>query len=597
MDALASDDTLLFEGFRLDRRRGCLLKADEAGVWRPVVIGSRALDVLTVLVDRQGALLSKEEIMAAAWPGTVVEDNNLAVQISALRRIFDRDRAEGSCIQTIPGRGYRFVAPVTCLDAEASTTGPAAAPPDAPATAADAPPIGFSASAVANRPPSRKDLRSPRLIIAGVIGALLAVAAGLAGWHLRSSGSDETRPAQRLSIIVLPFADLSVARDEQYFADGVTEDLTTDLSRMAGPLVISADTALTYRNKPLDAKQIGRELGVRYVVEGSLERSGNRVRVNAQLIDAETDTHLWAERFDREVTDLFELQSDITGRIAVTLNFALIAAEANRPVEYPDALDYIFRGREFFFDRPPSRANFDEAIRLYERALELDPQSAEAKTYLAGALVNEVTQSFTVSRVETLERAEKLVDEALAANVGIPWAHYVKGTVLRAKGQWQDAISAFEAALALNPNSTGAYQGLGWCRLFTGSLDEVIPLAEKAIRIGPRDPSIGHRYLAIGMVHELRAEPAEAIVWFERARETISAGPLVWAHLASAYALTGDADLAAADLAETRRLSPDDRYSSIARLKTYGPWGVPKIQAMFEATYFAGLRKAGVPEQ
>ena len=158
-----------------------------------------------------------------------------------------------------------------------------------------------------------------------------------------------TRPAPRLSIVVLPFADLSVARDQQYFADGVTEDLTTDLSRMAGTLVISADTALTYRTKPVDAKQIGRELGVRYVVEGSLERSGNRVRVNAQLIDAETDTHLWAEHFDREITDLFELQSEITGRIAFTLNLELVAVEANRPVEHPDTLDYIFRGRGILF--------------------------------------------------------------------------------------------------------------------------------------------------------------------------------------------------------------------------------------------------------
>ena len=597
MDALASDDTLLFEGFRLDRRRGCLLKADEAGVWRPVVIGSRALDVLTVLVDRQGALLSKEEIMAAAWPGTVVEDNNLAVQISALRRIFDRDRAEGSCIQTIPGRGYRFVAPVTCLDAEASTTGPAAAPADAPATAADAPPIGFSASAVANRPPSRKDLRSPRLIIAGVIGALLVVAAGLAGWHLRSSGSDETRMAPRLLIVVLPFTDLSAARDQQYFADGVTEDLTTDLSRMTGPLVISADTALTYRNKLVDAKQIGRELGVRYVVEGSIERAGNRVRVDARLIDAETDTHLWAERFDRDIVDLFELQSEITGRIAFTLSLELVAAEAARPVTHPDALDYIFRGRELFFGRPPSRANYDEAIRLYEHALRLDPQSAEARTWLAGALVNEVIQGETASMADTLERAEKLIDEALAANVGIPWAHYVKGTMLRAKGQWQEAIPEFEAALTLNRNMTGAMGGLGWCKLFTGALDEVIPLGEKAIRVGPRDPSIGFRYLMIGEVDELRGQPSDAIGSFEKARVTIAATPSLWAHLASAHALTGETERAAADLAQARRLNADDRYSSIARLRSSQPWGVPKVQALFEATYFAGLRKAGVPEQ
>jgi adenylate cyclase len=599
MEALASDDMLLFEGFRLDRCHGGLLKRDENGVWRPVAVGSRALDVLAILADRQGALLSKDEIMAAAWPGTVVEDNNLAVQVSALRRVLDQGRTDGSCIQTIPGRGYRFVAPVVRTNSAAPLL---ALPPlgngvDEHSTVDKQLRGRSGAPARPDQPPVQASRRPRRGLIAGFIGTLLVVVAGLAGWHLRSPGSDETRPAPRLSIVVLPFADLSVARDQQYFADGVTEDLTTDLSRMAGMLVISADTALTYRNKPVDTKRIGRDLGVRYVVEGSLERSGNRVRVNAQLIDAETDTHLWADRFDDEITDLFELQSEITGRVAFTLNLELVAAEANRPVEHPDALDYIFRGREFFFDRLPSRANFDEAIRLYERALALDPQSAEAKTYLAGALVNEVMQAFTASRVETLGRAEKLIDEALAANVDIPGAHYVKGAVLRVKGQWLEAMTENETALALNRNMTGALQGLGWCKLYTGSLDEVSPIAERAIRIGPGDPSIGYRFYIIGQVHELRAEPEQAIVWYEKARETISAGPLVWAHLASAYALAGDAERATADLAKARRLAPDDRYSTIARLRTYGPWGIPKVQAMYEATYFAGLRKAGVPEQ
>ena len=151
--------------------------------------------------------------------------------------------------------------------------------------------------------------------------------------------------APRLSIVVLPFANLSNDPEQQYFADGITEDLTTDLSRIADMFVISRNTAFTYRNKPVDTKQIGRELGVRYVLEGSVRRSGNQVRVNAQLIDAETDAHLWAERFDRDTGDLFALQNEITSRIAIALNLELIAAEAARPTEHPDALDYILRGR------------------------------------------------------------------------------------------------------------------------------------------------------------------------------------------------------------------------------------------------------------
>ena len=149
---------------------------------------------------------------------------------------------------------------------------------------------------------------------------------------------------------MLPFANLSDDPEQQYFADGITEDLTTDLSRIADMFVISRNTAFTYRNKPVDTKQIGRELGVRYVLEGSVRRSGNQVRVNAQLIDAETDAHLWAERFDRDMGDLFALQNEITSRIAVALNLELIAAEAARPTEHPDALDYILRGRAAMFE-------------------------------------------------------------------------------------------------------------------------------------------------------------------------------------------------------------------------------------------------------
>jgi adenylate cyclase len=178
--------------------------------------------------------------------------------------------------------------------------------------------------------------------------------------------------APRLSIVVLPFANLSNDPDQQYFADGITEDLTTDLSRILGILVISRNTAFTYRNKPIDTRQIGRDLGVRYVLEGSVQRSGNRLRVTAQLINAETDAHLWAERFDRDIGDFFVLQNEITSRIANTLKIELIAAEAARPTEHRAALDYILRGLAALF-KPESRDSLAEAISLFEHALSLDP--------------------------------------------------------------------------------------------------------------------------------------------------------------------------------------------------------------------------------
>jgi TolB-like protein len=189
--------------------------------------------------------------------------------------------------------------------------------------------------------------------------------------------------APRLSIVVLPFTNLSDDRGQQYFADGITEDLTTDLSRLANMFVISRNTAFTYRNKPIDTKRIGRELGVRYVLEGSVRRSGNRLRVTAQLINAETDAHLWAERFDRDIGDFFVLQNEITSRIANALKIELIAAEAARPTEHPAALDYILRGLAALF-KPESRDSFAEAISLFEHALSLDPRSVAAQTSLAG---------------------------------------------------------------------------------------------------------------------------------------------------------------------------------------------------------------------
>jgi adenylate cyclase len=237
--------------------------------------------------------------------------------------------------------------------------------------------------------------------------------------------------APRLSIVVLPFVNLSNDPDQQYFADGITEDVTTDLSRIAGMLVISRNTAFTYKDKRIDTKQIGRELGVRYVLEGSVRRLGTQIRINAQLIDAEADTHVWAERFNGDTSDLFALQDEITTRIAVALNLELIAAEAARPTDNPDALDYILRGRAAL-NKGQMRETRAEAVGLFERALTLDPRSVEAQGLLAGILAGRVIDGITDTATADIERAERLSAEALAASPRSPLAHYAKGQVLRA---------------------------------------------------------------------------------------------------------------------------------------------------------------------
>jgi adenylate cyclase len=425
---------------------------------------------------------------------------------------------------------------------------------------------------------------------------------GIAGLPTASgSSTTSTSPplaAPRLSIVVLPFANLSDDREQQYFADGITEDLTTDLSRLENMFVISRNTAFTYRNKPIDTKQIGRELGVRYVLEGSVRRSGNQLRVNVQLIDAATDAHLWAERLDRDTGDLFPLQNEITTRLANALGVELIAAEAARPTEHPDALDYILQGRAVSL-KPRTPDTCREAINLFERALALDPQSVEGQSRLAYSLAGPVLDGMADSAADDLARAEGLVDRALTASPRYALAHHVKGHVLRAQNRWQEAIPEYEAALALDHNWTRAFTNLGWCKLYTGSIEEVTPLVEQAIRLSPRDPDIGVCYYLIGTVHLLQSHTDEAIVWFEKARSALPTLSFPRSRLASAYALRGETQRAAAELAEARRLEGGNLFSSIAHVKAFpGAWlGVPKMRALYEATYFAGLRKAGMPEE
>jgi adenylate cyclase len=412
----------------------------------------------------------------------------------------------------------------------------------------------------------------------------------------RATPTSQSAGTPRLSIVVLPFDNLSNDREQQYFADGITEDVTTDLSRIAGMVVISRNTAFTYRSKLVDTKQIGRELGVRYVLEGSVRRSGNRVRVTAQVIDAATDAHLWAERFDRDTGDLFVVQNEITGLIAVALNIELIGAEATRPTDNPDALDYIFRGRAALA-RPPARCSYVEAIGLYERALALDPCSVEAQSLLVSALASRVLDYMTASRAVDIERAEALVGRALAASSRSPLVHFARGQLLRAQRRYEQAIPEYESVIGFNRNWVSAISALADCKLFAGPIEEVIPLQEQALRLSPRDPLIGNMYCRIGAGHLLQSRIDEAIFWFEKARN-VNLGHLApHAWLASAYALKGETGRAAVELAETQRLSGDDRYSSIAALEASQYWGVPKIRALFETTYFAGLRRARVPEE
>jgi TolB-like protein len=402
--------------------------------------------------------------------------------------------------------------------------------------------------------------------------------------------------AQRASIVVLPFANLSDDPAQQYFADGITCELTTDLSRIPDMLVISRNTAFTYKNRAIDTRQIGRDLGVRCVLEGEVQRAGDQVRVTVQLIDAESDAHLWAERFAAEAGDLFALQDQITRRIAVALDLELVELEALRQIEAPDTRDYILRGRAMRL-RPPSRENRAEQVLLFERALALDPQSVGAQGWLAIELAARAVDLMTDTVAADIARAEDLAKRALGAAPRYSVARFAMAQVLRAQHRYGEAISEYEAVIALNRNWAHAYSHLGWCKFMTGLVEALIPAQEEAIRLSPRDPQIGLFYSRIGRAHLLQSRIDEAIIWCEKACNATPAAAIFRSFLASAWALKGEMARAVAELDEAHRLVGDDRYSSIARVRGVTPWGAPAISKLAEATYLAGLRMAGMPEE
>jgi TolB-like protein len=410
--------------------------------------------------------------------------------------------------------------------------------------------------------------------------------------------AQQSRPAAvdvpRLSIVVLPFVNLNNDLEQQYFVDGITEDLTTDLSRIGDMLVISRNTAFTYQGKRVDTRQIGRELGVRYVLEGSVRLVGNQVRINAQLIDAETDSHRWAERFDRSVGDLFVLQDEIVSRIAIALAVEVVVAEAARPVENPDVVDCILRGRAALA-KPRSVESSNEAIEWFERALSLAPTSAEALACMANTLTMGVIDVLPGSSDADTDRAEKFARQAVAASPRSARTHFAMASVLRAQRRYAEAISEYEAALMLDRNLVGALAVIGRLKIYVGPIDEAIPFQEKAIRLSPRDPWIWNWYFRIGEAHLLQSRLDEAIAWLEKAR---IAAPAVWFlhfYLAAAYALSGCLESARAAFGVAKRLAGAAFERNFARLAgNFAP--APEIRTRFEAIYRAGLSAGMVQE-
>jgi TolB-like protein/Tfp pilus assembly protein PilF len=418
----------------------------------------------------------------------------------------------------------------------------------------------------------------------------------------------EAKSAPRLSIVVLPFNNLSNDPDQEYFADGITDDLTSDLSRISGSFVIARTTAFTYKGKPVDVKQIGRELGVRYVLEGSVRRTGDEVHVNAQLIDAVSGAHLWADQFDTNRANLAQAQSEITGRLAWTLNIALLS-DASRRIEHedavePDARDLVMRGWAWWYG-PQTQKTAQEALRAFERALEIDPRSTDARVGIARVLVGRVTNA-TSSRSyredavqQDMARVERLLSEAIESDPNQPMAYAVLGLLRRTQTRLSESRIALEKALTLDPNFEWANMQLGWTLQFLGECGDAIGLGEKSLRLSPRDPNIHYRYELLGYCHLLLNHVDGAIDLLIKGR---TANPRDWFFsygLAGALALKGDLEGAKAALAESLKIKPE--VTSLAQFYVWVPWASkknsPQAWAQAEKTLNEGLRRIGFPEE
>jgi adenylate cyclase len=403
--------------------------------------------------------------------------------------------------------------------------------------------------------------------------------------------------APRLSIVVLPFANFSNDPELDHFADGITDDLTTDVSRISGGFVIARNTAFAFKGKPVDVKKIGRDLGVRYVIEGSVRRAGDLLRLNVQLTDAESGAHVWTDRFDTDFADLAQVQSEITGRLARTINFKLVEAEGlsierERALD-PDPQDLI-RGWAALV-RPISAATLQEALRAFERVLEIEPDSVAGKVGLGYALSCNIADGWSTSVQQDEARAEQLLLEAIAGDANSFRARQALGLLRRLQNRLEESRIEFETVIALVPNYAPAFCQLGMTLICLGQPEAAIPEIEKGIRIGPHDTASPSAYSMLGLAELLLGRLEQAIEFSRQAR---ARNPQLYhTHmlLAAALGLKGELGEARAALAEGIKIRPE--FNSLARLREYCTWGSPQYLALREDIVYLGLRRAGMPDQ
>jgi adenylate cyclase len=454
------------------------------------------------------------------------------------------------------------------------------------------------------KPPPRKGgkTRSPGLPLIAGIAVLLVVIAGGA-WYFFNSGRTravtESMPmaAARLSIVVLPFANLSGDPSQDYFAEGITENLTTALSRLRGSFVIARSTAMTYKGKSIDAKEIGRALCVRYALEGSVQRGGHQVRVNAQLIGTDKGDQLWADSVDADMADLFKLQDGIVARLSRALQIELTQAESRRSVaemrQDPDAIDLAMRGWSLMY-RTPSQQNAAEARALFKRAVSIDPKSADAVAGLAAADLRDFVNGWTEPGIDKGKRAMDEAEQTIVLDPNYVYAYYIRADLLAYTMKPSDeqvgneAMAAAESTLRINPSFAPGHYVTGFIEGMLGRYDQSIAHIQQAIRLSPRDYLLGPWLMHLGRSHFGLHQYDLAIQDELRSLDTGYRTFQPWLSLAGAYAANNEEDKAKKAMNEALKAKPD---LSIAWLHDHLPALIDAPPGMLPA-----LRKAGLPE-
>jgi adenylate cyclase len=583
------DPTVASQNGRVFKRTG-----DGALIeFRSVVEAVRcAITVQNAMIERNVGMLADQRIdfRIGIHLGDVVEESDgdlMGDGVNIAARLEGIAQPGGICLSEDAYRQVKGRLDVAVTDLGPTQLKNIAEPVRAYSLQVDAPETGK-----ANRKLQR--LTRWRPVVAGIVA--LFVVMGSAWYFLagnRSAPAVATNPPPaHLSIVVLPFANLSGDPTQDYFADGVTDNLTTEISRIRDSLVIARNTAFTYKGKAVDAKAIGKELGVRYVLEGSVQRDQNRVRVNAQLIDAESGAHIWADRFEEDLADLFKLQDQVVARLANALNYELVRAEGETGArsKNPDLIDLDMRAHEGlwrFFQKPTKDGLL--AIRaLLDQALKIDPDDADALGDEAVTYINEYTFGWADPKTDYEAKVLGLADRAIELAPSVQWNYSTKSTWLTMTGRPEEGLRVADAEIAINPNYAAAHVYRASAEIFLGRNKEAQFDVQQAMLLSPHDPrmgpwrdrlawaELGLGRLDVAIDEENKAIDAGFKVWF------------VYLCLAIAHSAKGDIDEAKTALTEARRLRPELTIKWMTGNKR-----LPNdTQAWFDA-----LRKAGMPEE